>query len=64
MPPAKIAIDVDEAGGDGLDELDAAEEAEVAAATVAPSLVAEEAAPALPRRKPRVNADEGDAPGK
>jgi hypothetical protein len=47
-----------------LDELDAAEEAEVAAATVAPSLVAEEATPALPRRKPRVNADEGDAPGK
>ena len=64
IPPAKIAIDVDEAGGDGLDELDAAEEAEVAAATVAPSLVAEEATPALPRRKPRVNADEGDAPGK
>ena len=64
MPPAKIAIDVDEAGGDGLDELDAAEEAEVAAATVAPSLVAEEVTPVPPRRKPRVNADEGDAPGK
>jgi small subunit ribosomal protein S2 len=64
MPPAKIAIDVDEAGGDGLDELDAAEEAEVAAATVAPSLVAEEVTTVPPRRKPRVNADEGDAPGK
>jgi len=64
LPPAKIAVDADEAGGDGLDELDAAEEAEVAAATVAPALVAEELTAAAPRRKTRVDADEGDASGK
>ena len=64
LPPAKIAVDADEAGADGLDELDAAEEAEVAAATVAPALVAEELTAAAPRRKTRVDADEGDASGK
>jgi small subunit ribosomal protein S2 len=64
VPPAKVAIDVDEAAVDGMDEIDAAEEAEAVASTLAPALVAQEPAPVPGRRKPRVSTDEGEAPGK
>jgi small subunit ribosomal protein S2 len=56
LPPAKALPESEEAAGEGLDELDDAEEAEVAAAVVAP-LVIEEPPPAS-RRKPRGDADD------
>jgi small subunit ribosomal protein S2 len=59
LPPAKVVAGSDETAADGLDELDDAEEAEVAAAVVAPLVVVEEHQPTPSRRKPRGDADEG-----
>jgi small subunit ribosomal protein S2 len=62
LPPAKAALpESEDAAAEGLDELDEAEEAEVAAAVVAPSVV-EEHQPAPGRRKPRGDG-EGGSPG-
>jgi small subunit ribosomal protein S2 len=62
LPPAKAALpESEDAAAEGLDELDEAEEAEVAAAVVAP-LVVEEHQPAPGRRKPRGD-DEGGSLG-
>jgi small subunit ribosomal protein S2 len=62
IPPAKVLPGTEEAAGDGLDELDDAEEAEVAAAVVAPLVVVEEHLPSPGRRKPRGD-DESGAQG-
>ena len=63
LPPAKAALpESEDAAAEGLDELDEAEEAEVAAAVVAPLVVVEEHQPAPGRRKPRGD-DEGGSLG-
>ena len=61
VAPVKVLPESEEAAGDGLDELDDAEEAEVVAAIVAP-LVVEEHQPQPARRKPRGD-DEGGSQG-
>ena len=64
LPPAKAALpESEDAAAEGLDELDEAEEAEVAAAVVAPLVVVvEEHQPGPGRRKPRGD-DEGGSLG-
>jgi small subunit ribosomal protein S2 len=59
VAPAKVLLPgTEESQAEGLDELDDAEEAEVAAAVVAP-LVVEEPPPTPGRRKPRNDEDGG-----
>jgi small subunit ribosomal protein S2 len=61
LPPAKVLPGVEEAAGDGVDDLDDGEEAEAVSAVVPP--LALEPQPSPGRRKPRGDAEESGSKG-
>ena len=62
LPPVKALPGSEEAGAEGIDDLDDAEEGEVVAAAVVP-LAVEQHQPAPGRRKPRGDAEESGPKG-